>query len=391
MKYDFDKVIDRSDNNAAKFLEAELHFGTNNLIPLWIADMDFATAPEIVQAIKKRADQGIFGYTNRPAEYFEAYANWQLKRNDWKIDTNLMAFAPGVIPGMITLVKQLTNEKDKILIQPPVYHPFADVAIDFNRTLVTNQLVKDAEGNYQIDFKDFEEKAKSGVKIFILCNPHNPIGKVWTKQELTKMAQICLENNITVISDEIHSDLILFNNKHIPMASLSKEIADNTITCIAPSKTFNLAGLQSSTIVFPNVEMKDKYVKEIRRNDVARNNCFSLVAAIAAYTQGEEWVEQLKSYLEENMKFVKEYAEKNIPKVKVYLPQATYLLWIDFSELGLDDKELQEFLVKEAGIALNDGTSFGLGGSGYARMNVACPRQTLEKALSQLADAVSKL
>lgn len=391
LKYNFNTVIDRSNNNAAKVLEAKLHFGTNDVIPLWIADMDFATLPEVVTAIKNRADQGIFGYTNRPDEYFAAYAAWQKKRNGWNADPNLMAFAPGVIPGMITLVKQLTKPGDKILIQPPVYHPFTDVVVNFDRCLVTNELVKDDTGMYRVDLADFEEKAKSGVKFFILCNPHNPVGRCWTKEELTAMAEICRKYNIMIISDEIHSDLILFGHKHTVLASLSKEISDITITCIAPSKTFNLAGLQSSTIVFPNADMKERYVKEIQRNDMARNNCFSLVAAMAAYTYGEEWVEELKRYLEENMRYVKNFLDSEIPQIKAYLPQATYLMWLDCSELGFKGKALQEFLVKKAGLGLNDGESFGPGGEGYARMNVACPRATLERALQQLKKAVASL
>lgn len=390
MSYNFDTPVDRSQNNAAKFLEAKLHFGTNDVIPLWIADMDFRTAPEIIEAIKVRADQGIFGYTNRPDEYFEAYANWQEKRHGWRPDTDKMAFALGVVPAMISLVKQLTNEGDSILIQPPVYHPFSDVVLDFDRTLVTNELKKDAQGVYQIDFADFESKIKSGVKYFIFCNPHNPVGRVWTRAELTKLSDICLANGVKIISDEIHSDLILFGHKHIPMASISPEAAANTITCIAPSKTFNLAGLQSATIVFPEKDIMDTYVKEIRRNDIARNNCFSLVAAIAAYTQGEPWLTELIDYLEGNMTFVKNFLEQNIPQVKAYLPQATYLMWLDFSALGLDNKALQEFLVQKAGIALNDGTSFGEGGNGYARLNTACPRVVLEKALGQLKEALDK-
>lgn len=391
MNYNFDTVIDRKNNNAAKLLESYLHFGTNDLIPLWIADMDFATAPEIVEAIKERAEQGIFGYTNRPDDYFDSYARWQKKRNDWSVDTNLMAFAPGVIPGIISIVKLFSKPEDKILIQPPVYHPFADVVVGFNRTLVINELIKTEDCKYEIDFEDFENKIKQGVKYFILCNPHNPVGRCWTETELHRMADICIANNVMIISDEIHSDLILFGNKHIPIASLSKEISDITITCIAPSKSFNLAGLQSATIVFPNESMKDIYVNEIRKNDVARNNCFSLVATIAAYEKGEEWLIELIKYLEVNMVYVKKFIDEEIPQVKAYLPEATYLMWLDFKNLGKSNEELQKFLVNKAGIALSDGASFGTAGDGYARINVACPRIVLKKALEQLKRAIGEL
>lgn len=391
MKYDFDKVIDRKNNNAAKFLEAELTFGTNDLMPLWMADMDFSTAPEIIEAIKQRADQGIFGYTNRPKEYFEACQGWLKRRHSWDVSTDLMAFAQGVIPSMIGIIHQFTKEGDKILIQPPIYPPFRNTVLQAGRVIVENPIVLDENGKYQIDFQDFEDKVKSGVKLFSLCSPHNPMGRCWSRQDLEKMVSICHKYGVLIISDEIHADLVLFGNKHIPTASVSKEAAEITITLTAASKSFNLAGLQSSTIIFPKVEWKDAHIVELKKNDVARNNCFSLVATMAAYNEGFEWMNQLITYIENNMKFVKEYLEKEIPQIKTYLPEATYLMWLDCTELGMNGEELQKFLVYKAKLGLNAGKSFSEQTERFARLNTACPRATLEKALKQLKDAVNSL
>ena len=387
MKFNFDEIVDRSQNYAAKFQEAELHYGTNDVIPLWIADMDFRTAPCIVDAIKARADQGIFGYTWRTPKYFEAVAGWQEKRNGWRPDEEKMAFAPGVVPSMRMVLTMFTQPGDKILIQQPVYHPFSDVVLNTGRELVVSPLKRDDAGYYTVDFADFEEKAR-GCRFFILCNPHNPVGRVWTPEELRTMGEICLRHGVEIISDEIHSDLMLDGHKHTCMASVSPEIAAVTTTCIAPSKTFNLAGLQSSTIVFNSGERKDAYVAELKRMDIARNNCFSLVATMEAYTHGEEWLEELLVYLSENMRFIRSFCVERLPELKPNTPEATYLCWIDARALGMDDETLKTFCVEKAGVALGYGPDFGVGGSGFLRLNAACPRATLEKALTQLERAV---
>lgn len=387
MTYQFDEIVDRSQNYAAKFEEAVLHYGTNDVIPLWIADMDFRTAPCIVEAIKARADQGIFGYTWRTPRYFETIAAWQQKRNGWLPDVDKMAFAPGVVPGMRMMLTMFSQPGDKVVIQQPVYHPFADVVENTGRQLVVSPLKRDENGYYTMDYEDFEQKIQ-GARYFILCNPHNPVGRVWTPEELRKVGELCIRNGVEIISDEIHSDLMLDGHKHTCMASVSPEIAAITTTCIAPSKTFNLAGLQSSTIVFNDEAKKDAYVAELKRMDIARNNCFSLVATMAAYEQGEEWLEQLLVYLSGNMRFIRDFCADRLPELKPNTPEATYLNWIDASALGLDDEALVRFCVEKAGVALGKGTEFGVGGSGFLRFNAACPRATIEKALTQLEHAV---
>lgn len=390
MSYNFDEIVDRSNNYAAKFQEAELHYGTNNVIPLWIADMDFRTAPCIVDAIKERADQGIFGYTWRTPKYFEAIAAWQQKRNGWLPDISKMAFAPGVVPGMRMVLTMFTQPGDKVLIQQPVYHPFADVVNNTGRQLVVSPLKRDENGYYTMDLEDFEAKAKDGAKYFILCNPHNPVGRCWTREELKQVGDICVKYGVEIISDEIHSDLMLDGHKHTCMASVSAEIAAITTTCIAPSKTFNLAGLQSSTIVFNDEAKKDAYVAELKRMDIARNNCFSLVATMEAYAHGEQWLDELLVYLADNMRFIRSFCAERLPELKPNTPEATYLNWVDTRALGMDDAALKKFCVEKAGVAFGEGTDFGIGGSGFLRLNAACPRSVIEKALTQMEQAVKK-
>ncbi len=389
MQFNFDEIVDRSHNDAVKLEEAKYIFGTNDVIPLWVADMDFKTAPCIVDAIKARADQGIFGYTWRSPSYLEAIASWQKRRNGWDADTAKMAFSPGVVPGIQTALKMITEPGDQVLIQPPVYHPFAAVVEDTGRTLVQNPLLRDESGYYTMDFNDLEEKLKGGVKALILCNPHNPVGRSWTAEELKTVGDLCVRYGAEIISDEIHSDLMLDGHTHTCMAALSPEIAAITTTCIAPSKTFNLAGLQASTIVFNTVERRKACQKEQLKQHGGRNNCFSIVATIAAYTQGEEWLEQLLTYLSGNMDFIRTFCRERIPQLKPNTPEATYLNWIDARALGLDDEALMRFMVDKAGVAMNRGDGFGLGGSGFLRLNAACPRAVIEKALCQIEAAIA--
>lgn len=388
MVYNFDELVDRSANYAAKFEEAVLHYGTNRVIPLWIADMDFRTAPCIVEAIQNRAEQGIFGYTWRTPEYFRSIAAWQKARNGWLPEEEKLAFAPGVVPAMRMMLTMFSQPGDRVIIQQPVYHPFADVVHNTGRELVVSPLKRDETGYYTMDLGDFEEKAKAGARYFILCNPHNPVGRVWTKEELKAVGDLCVRYGIEILSDEIHSDLMLDGHKHTCMASVSPEISAVTTTFIAPSKTFNLAGLQSSTIVFNTVARKEAYVSELKQMDIARNNCFSLVATMAAYENGQEWLDQLLVYLGDNMRFIREFCAAHLPELKPSTPEATYLNWIDARGLGMDDAALKRFCVEKAGVAFGEGTDFGVGGSGFLRLNAACPRATIRKALTQLESAV---
>lgn len=389
MNYNFNEPVDRSKNFSVKYDELKKKFGRDDLIPLWIADMDLKIAQPVIEAIQKRAEQGIFGYTSRPDSYFEAVCNWQEKRNNWKINKDLVGFNLGVVPALCTAVKEFSNENDKVLFLKPVYSEFFDAVENWGRTSLTSEL-KEENHFFTVDFEDFEEKLKEGPKLFILCNPHNPVGRVWTREELVKMGELCLKYNVMVISDEIHSDLMLWGNKHIPFASISKEFSDITITCISATKTFNLAGLQASSTVFPNKEVKDRFEDFWKRMDITRNNCFSLVAVETAYNYGEEWLNQLLTHIEDNMIYVKEYCEKNIPQIKTRLPESTYLMWLDCRDLNLEGDELVRFIVNEARLGLNDGRAFGAN-SGFMRLNVACPRGTLEKAMNNLKLAVDKL
>lgn len=389
MKYNFDEVIDRSQNRAAKYDEREKKFGTADVIPLWVADMDFKTAQPIIDACRAKAEEGIWGYTSRPDSYFEAVKAWEKKRNNWETDTALMSWSLGVVPAMSGLIRVFTEPGDKILIQTPVYSEFYDITEAAGRIVVENQMAEE-NGKWHVDFGDFEKKVKE-CKMFLLCNPHNPLGIVWKPEELKKMAEICIENNVLIISDEIHSDLIFHGKKHTPTAALSPEIAAKVITCVSATKTFNLAGLQASTTIFPDKESKEAFDKFWFGMDIHRNNAFSSVAMEAAYEHGEEWLEQLLEYISGNFDFINDYFEKYIPQIKPNVPDATYLVWLDCRGLNMSNEELRDFMIHKAGIGLNEGVSFGRSLNGYMRLNAACPRATLEKALKQLKEAVDTL
>ena len=346
MKYNFDEVIDRSENRSSKYDERVKKFGTADVIPLWVADMDFRTAQPIIDACVKKAQEGIWGYTSRPASYFEAVQEWEVKRNNWKPDTALMSWSLGVVPTMSAIVKLFSKDGDKIMIQTPVYSEFYDVVEAWGRTVVENKLVEE-NGHWHIDFDDFAAKAKE-CSIFLLCNPHNPLGIVWGSADLRRMAEICIENNTLLVSDEIHSDLIFHGKHHTVTASISPEIANRIITCVSATKTFNLAGLQASTTIFPNAEMKQTFDKFWQGLEVHRNNAFSSVAMEAAYREGEEWLEQLLEYISGNFDYVCDYCAKYIPKIKPNRPDATYLMWLDCRDLNMTNEELRDFFIYKA-------------------------------------------
>lgn len=389
MKYNFDEVIDRTGNRAAKYDERVKKFGREDVIPLWIADMDFKTAQPIIDAVKAKAEEGIWGYTSRPESYFNAICGWQKRRNGWNIDKTLMSWNLGVVPALSSIVSVFSNPGDKILIQTPVYSEFYDVTEAWDRVVLENKLVEH-EGAWSIDFENFEEKVKQ-AKIFLLCSPHNPLGIVWSREDLTRMAEICISHNVLLVSDEIHSDLIFHGKKHLPTAALSEDIKKHVISCISGTKTFNLAGLQASAAVFPDHETKARFDKFWMNLDIQRNNAFSSVAMEAAFEEGEEWLDQLLPYLENNFDYIKEYCEAHIPSIKPIVPDATYLVWLDCRELNMDNKRLRQFMIDEAGLGLNEGCTFGRSLSGYMRLNAACPKCVLEKAMKQLKDAVDRL
>ena len=390
MKFNFDKIIDRTNNFSAKWSEMNKNFGTNNLLPMWVADMDFLTAPCVMEALKDRLEQGIFGYTTRPSSYNESIVNWLDNRFSWKINQEWLMFSPAVITSISLLIQNLTQKNDKIMIQEPVYSPFHSIVESNERNLVISPLVKLDDGSYVMDYEDIEAKIKD-VKVFILCNPHNPVGRVWTREELTRLGEICLKHNVLVISDEIHSDIILKNHKHTPFASISKEFSENTITCMAPTKTFNLAGLQSSFLVISNPYYYEVMDKAFSILDIKRNNAFSLIATEAAYNYGEDWLYELIKYIEDNVDFAIDYIKNHIPQLKVKKPEGTYLLWVDFSNLNVDKEDLKNALINKGRIALSDGSSFGIGGDGYYRINLACPRSMVLEGLKRIEFAINSL
>lgn len=391
MHYNFDTLIDRQHNHAAKYDEMEAKFGTRDLIPLWVADMDFPAPQPILDAIYAKADQRVFGYTTRPNSYFEAFAQWQKKRHNWSVDAGLMSHCHGVVPALSTCVYEFTRPGDSVLVQTPVYAEFFDVIEAWDRTILKSPLKEDPEKGYVMDFRDFEEKLKQKPAMFILCNPHNPVGRVWTREELEKTVELCGRYGVRIVSDEIHGDLVWSGHTHIPTASVSDTAAKITITCTAASKTFNLAGLQSATIIHPDLESKAKFDAFWAGLDLHRNNCFSVVAMETALRECEDWLDQLLVYLEGNINYVCDYIHTYIPKIKVRKPEGTYLLWLDCRALALCPAELSAFMVKKAGLALNAGEVYDPDLHGFMRLNIACPRPVLVQAMKQLEAAVASL
>lgn len=392
MKYNFNERIDRSENHSAKWAEMEMKFGRNDLIPMWVADMDIKAAPEIVESMKKKVEQEIFGYVYRPDSYYKTATEWLKKRFGYEISPSSLIHSPGVVPSMSILVKMLTKNSDKILIQTPVYPPFASAVKDNGRELVENPLVKDEKGYYTIDFEDLEKKLSlDEVKLFILCNPHNPVGRVWKKEELLKMGELCKKYNVRILADEIWRDLIMPGYKHTPMASLSKDIEDITITLFSPTKSFNLAGLQASFATFPRAEERKEFDNILGQMDVKRNNPFSLVAFETAYEKCEDWLEELILHIDGNMQYVVDFIAEKLPEIKVVKPEGTYLMWLDFNGTKIPQDKIQEFLINEAKVAMNDGGSFGSNGKGFARMNVACPRYMVKEAMERIEKALKNL
>lgn len=390
MIYNFDEIIERKSTYAEKYCVLGDKFGREDVIPLWVADMDFRTARPVTDALNERVQNGIFGYTVRPDSYYDAVCRFQKKRKNWDIDKNLISSSIGVVPSISMIIKELTAPDDMIIIQTPVYHPFYNAVKYAPRELLENPL-KEVDGHFYMDFDDLEEKARKGAKFIVLCSPHNPVGRVWKKEELQTLGNICLKHGIRVISDEIHSDLILWGNKHIPFASVSEEFRKITITCVSASKTFNLAGLQSSVTIFPDVESKNKFEEAWAKLHLECNNCLSIAGTQAAYENGEEWLDQLINYLEGNVNYVLEFIKKYIPGIKPVCPEGTYLIWLDCRQLGMSGEQLERFMIDKAGIAMTAGTYFGENGEGFMRMNIACPRSILKKAMEQLQAAVNDL
>lgn len=388
-KYNFDQVIERRGTNALKTDVLKERYGKDNLIPLWVADMDFLSPPAITEAIIERAKHGIFGYTCPSTEYYQSIIKWVDKRHNWKLEQEWISFIPGIVKGIAFVIDCFTNKENSIIIQPPVYHPFRLVPEMHQRSLINNNLVLEA-GHYKMDLDDLKKQIDPKSKILILCNPHNPGGRVWTKQELIDLAEICYDNNILVISDEIHSDLVYKEHTHIPFASVSEKAAQNSITFMAPSKTFNIAGIVSSFSVIPNDKLRAKFHSYLKKSELEEGHIFAYIAAQTAYEKGGEWLDEAKEYIWQNILFVDSFIKRNIPQIKVMLPEASFLVWLDCRELGLSQKDLVSLFVNDAHLALNDGSMFGARGEGFMRINVGSPRSIIEKALNNLKTAINK-
>jgi cysteine-S-conjugate beta-lyase len=389
MKFDFDEIIDRNNTSSLKYDLRKQLFGREDVIPMWVADMDFKTPGFITKSIKERLNNGIFGYTIRNESYFTSIINWLQRRHNWDIIKDWIIYIPGVVPALNIAVLAFTHPGSKIIVQPPVYFPFFNAITDHRRTLVYNPL-KLENNRLSMDLKDLEQKAKEGAEMIILSSPHNPGGSVWSKEELTGMAEICKEHNILILSDEIHCDLVYKPHRHIPVASLSGEIADITITCIAPSKTFNLSGLTTACAIISNQNLRKKFTATQDHLHIGLGNIFGNIASESAYTNGDEYDDQLMEYLKGNFDFLEESLKSFTDKIIPLRPEATFLVWLDCRAMGLSDEELKNFFINEAGLALNQGIQFGHGGEGFMRMNIGCPRSTISKAVGNLKSAMNK-
>lgn len=389
MGFDFDTVIERRGTNCLKYDFARERGKAEDVLPLWVADMDFQTAPEILERLERAVRHGIFGYSESKDEYFQAVYEWYKKYFGWEVKQSWLTKTPGVVFAIAAAVRAFTEEGDSVLLQQPVYYPFSEVITDNNRKLVNNPL-KLARGHYEIDFEDFEKKiADNHVRLFLLCSPHNPVGRVWKEWELRKIGDICLKHGVLVVSDEIHSDFVWQDHRHLVFASLAPEYADITVTCTAPSKTFNIAGLQVSNIFISNPKLRKEFRRAIAAAGYSQVNTMGIVACQAAYESGREWLEEVKRYIWDNFLFLKEFLETRIPKIHPVVPEGTYLIWLDFRELGLSEEEWEDLIVNKAHLWLDSGAMFGQAGEGFERINIACPRKILQRALEQLEAAVS--
>ncbi len=390
MDYNFDEIIDRQNTDSIKYDLRKLIFGREDVLPMWVADMDFKTPDFIIESIKNRLNHPVLGYTLEPSGMDEAIMDWMKTRHGWDIRKEWIVSGPAVVPSMAVLVHAFSDPGDEIIVQKPVYFPFFRTITNHNRYILNNPLIN-KNGRYEMDLDDLNKKITPRTKMIFLCNPHNPGGRVWREKELKALADICLENNILIISDEIHSDLVLFGNKHIPTASINEDISRNTITCMSSSKTFNTAGLASAYMIISNLKNRRIYKEKLNDFHLNIGNIAGLFAQEAAYRNGSEWLEQLLKYLEGNIDYLVDFMQKHLPSVKVMKPEGTYLVWMDFRDTNIDTKKLKKFIIDEAGLGLSDGFLFGEEGLGFQRLNLACPRSVLKKGLERLNRAFSNL
>ena len=389
--YNFDEIIDRSGSGDLKHEALLLRWGRNDLLPLWVADMDFATPDFVVDALKVRLSPPIFGYTIEPADYRPTIIDWNESHHCWKIKPEWISFIPGIVKGIGFVVNVFTKPGEKVIIQPPVYHPFRMTPEDNGREVVFNPLRLREDGYYDMDFDNLSEVCDDKCRVLILSNPHNPAGVCWSKETLQRLADFCYEHNIIVISDEIHSDMALFGNRHVPFATVSERAADISITFAAPTKTFNMAGIVSSYAVISNDDLRQRFYGWLKANELDEPTIFAPIATIAAYQKGEGWRKQMLAYVEDNVRFVEDYCRERIPGVRPIRPQASFLVWLNCRGLELSHDKLLDLFIDKAHLALNDGEMFGPGGEGFMRLNVGTPRSVLRQALEQLAKAVNEL
>ena len=403
MKYDFDREINRKGTNSVKWEfikqrddllfreEPDDSSASTRLLPMWVADMDFPCPEPVVEALAARAQHRIFGYTSPTASYYSAIVNWMSKRHGWEIAPEWITNTPGVVPALNMLVKTYISPGDKVLIQTPVYYPFNKAVENSDGVLVTNSLLYE-DGRYSMDFADLEEKTKDPqVKMAILCSPHNPVGRVWTRDELLRFGEICIKNNVLVVSDEIHGDLILDGYVFTPFAGINEDFAQKSIICAAPSKTFNLAGLKTSNIIIPNEQLRGSFKKTLERTGLRGVSTFGIVALEAAYNHGEEWLAQVLVYIMGNLRYLEEYIAEYLPQITVVPLEGTYLVWLDCRRLGLGKMELEQVMLKEAKVYLGEGYIFGVEGEGFERINIACPRTVLVEALERIRNVIDRL
>lgn len=386
---DFNKIIDRSGSGDLKHEVLEERYGRGDLLPLWVADMDFETPQFITEALRRRLDHSLFGYTVEPKELWPTVIQWIKDHHQWDVRQEWLSYIPGIVKGIGMVVNVFVKEDEKVIIQPPVYHPFRLTPEGNNREVVYNPLRENADGTYSMDFDNLEQVADEKCRLLILSNPHNPAGIVWDKETLARLAEFCFDRNIIVISDEIHCDMALWGNKHVPFATASEKAAQCSITFGAPSKTFNIAGIVSSYSIIPNDSIRQKFYSWLAANELNEAPLFSPIATIAAFKNGEEWRKEMLHYVEENIKFVEDFCHEKMPQIKPLRPQASFLVWLDCRALKLDHDALVDLFVNKARLALNDGEMFGQGGQGFMRMNVGTPRPILKQALEQLHEALN--
>ncbi|MFZ0280187.1 MAG: PatB family C-S lyase [Bacteroidales bacterium] len=390
MSWNFDEKINREGTSCLKYDLRKEVFGTSNVIPMWVADMDFRTPDFIIRALQQRLDHEILGYTVRPPEFTRSIRRWMSERHNWNVEDEWVCFCPGIVPALNLCTLAFTRPGDSIIIQPPVYFPFFSAVESHGRNLILNQLFE-KEGKWTMDLEPLIASISDNTRMIIISNPHNPVGRVWSEEELRKLADICVKNNIIILSDEIHCDLVLPGFRHTPVARLSEEIAAITVTCIAPSKTFNLAGLSTSSVIISNPVLRKYFNTMIEHLHIGNGNIFGIVASVSAYSEGSEWLSALLGYISSNISFVRNYLSRNIPEIVPVIPEATYMIWLDCRKLGMTGKELQDFFVNKAGIGMNEGSVFGPGGEGFMRMNLGTQLQTIKTAMEQIERAVSEI